>query len=54
MRSKDIIQNYVERGNHQLPIIVAVDDHHGHLKQKEKLQMKFSKHWWKNSGIRKK
>jgi hypothetical protein len=43
MRRKDVIQNNVERGNHQLPVIVAVNDHHGHLKQKEKQQMKFSK-----------
>lgn len=54
MRSKDIIQDNVERGNHQLPIVVAVNDHHRHLKQKGKEQMKFSKCEGKNLGIRKK
>ena len=36
MRSKDIIQNDVEWCNYQLPIIVAVNDHHRHLKQSRK------------------
>lgn len=33
MRSKDIIQNNVEWCNHQLPIIVAVNDYHRHQKE---------------------
>jgi hypothetical protein len=36
MSSEDIIQNNVERCNHQLPIIVAVDDYYRHLKQSRK------------------